>query len=84
MSDTSGSVEPEPPPELTDIFAGDKVNVNMVHTQIKSSENCSRDTGGVVNYSPPKKTGADMRFQVGGGLGGPDQKLIGGCGYWTQ
>ena len=61
MLDTSWSVEPESPPELADVFAGDEVNVNMVHTQIKVSQNCSRVIGGVVNYCPPKKTGADRR-----------------------
>ena len=29
---------------------------------------------------PPLKSG----FQVGGVWGGPDQKLIGGCVYWTK
>ena len=27
--------------------------------KVKISHNCSRDTGGVVNYYPPRKTGAD-------------------------
>ena len=30
--------------------------------------------------TPPQKSG----FQVGGVWGGPDQKLIGGCIYWTK
>ena len=30
--------------------------------------------------SKPQKSG----FQVGGVWGGPDQKLIGGCVYWTK
>ena len=54
---TSWLADPEPQPELADVFAGDEVKVNMVHTKIKISQNRSTDTEGVVNYCPPRKTG---------------------------
>ena len=33
---------------------------------------------------PPLMTAQNRGFQVGGVWGGPDQKLIGGCVYWTK
>ena len=37
------------------------------------------------NHTPPPPSKAQKSgFQVGGVRGGPDQKLIGGCVYWTK
>ena len=44
--DTFRSGEPEPPPELAEVFADEEVKESIVHTQIKFSQNYSRDTGG--------------------------------------
>ena len=62
MVDTSRSGEPEPPPQLAEVFAGEEVKENMVHTQMKISHNCNGEMGGgVVNYRPPRKKRANRR-----------------------